>query len=320
MKKIFFNFTFLTLLAGCAGDGFRNSVGDFSKATVTVSDTQKQRLSDAFSIETERARVELARSRDRLQLSSECAILLADPKLHSRCRVIDSKQEAIEDATGGKYILKLGTALRNYSAALGDLATTTVDDSEAFRQAASGLAVSLGNLDKEIADAAQSDTRSPEELGVIAGVLGELGTLYFDFQRVAALRRIIVRTDPLIQTATSLLSEAARRVRLALLNQELTGATTAQTQLHKLIDAKPAGDIMAVRKAQDTLFEKVAALKSAASSKDDFTAIGEAHAKLRERAEGKASVEDIRAAIERLILSGQNIQAVTKQKVEEGGS
>jgi hypothetical protein len=292
-------------LTGCVNPAFRESIGEYGSLTKAAAAQQNAQIAAVAAEEQERIRSELAQNRVDLRLKPDCAArLLTDPAGGGdapACTLVAVGGKEIEQAPGFANILALTGALSHYADNLIALAADPTQDQAAFSQAMQSLATSVGNLD----GAVRAATRAPPgqdgaKLGAVASLLADAGNLYFAQRRAAALKRIVIASDPVVQDATRLLSGVDDRLQLYY-RAELAAALLRAQDNASATAASPTASTADVRAAQDTLFQALAAYNNQGADTLRYRAIGEAHAKLAAAARRGASAGELKAAIEAVV-------------------
>jgi hypothetical protein len=319
-------------LAGCVNPAFRESVSEYGTLTQATAAQQTVRLAKVAADEEARIRADLAARKVDLRIASACALQLemdgsgiaasgGQVAPAAGCTLVERGGKGVESFPDFDHIVHLGGALTDYAGNLVLLAADPSDDQAAFRQSVTALGTSLGSLDgavRKLAGAQGGDTAS--RLAPVAAFMADAGSLYFAQRRAAALKRVVIASDPLVQEATRLLGAADDR--LALYDRTALGKAlmTAQTQASAVAN-DPSSSTADVRAAQDKLFAALAAYNAQDATTKPFRAIGNAHAKLAEAARKGASAAEMQQAIEAVIqLAGAADAAVKAVESGTGGS
>ena len=205
-----------------------------------------------------------------------------------------------------RNILALGQALNAYAKGIATLAADSSSDEKAFAKSLSDLATNVGGLDGAIAKASNGTGLPQAQLNAVATIISQAGNLYFEFRRVAVLRRIIIASDPFVQQATAVLSATGDPLRLAIMNGALQDVRNASFALDDAI-SKDAS-VSEIKTKQAAVFAAMDNYKQRAGTSDAFAKIGAAHADLARAAKAGASGPDLQAAIFRLADAGKAIK------------
>jgi hypothetical protein len=303
------------VLPGCTVDRYRNAAGQFGELTAVTTADQTARLNAIVAAEEDRYRQSLADERASLRLM-DCAALLAGPDEGMpapNCRLVrlgaDGKVQDLPPKVELSSILALSDALNGYAQGLVVLASDTSADNQRFADSVGALATSLGGLDGAIRKVrGKAPAASDAKLSAVAGVVAQLGNLYLNGKRAAAIKRIILAGDPLVQEAVRLLAASDDQVAL----YEGAGLYDALRQAQQNAEAALAtGDPVTIRAAQDRLFDALAAYRGSALDIRRFQAVGSAHARLVEAARQGASLKELQAALESLLALASAVQETT---------
>lgn len=315
------------LLSACVNPAFRQSIGEYGALTKAAAAQQNARVTQIAAEEAERIRSDLAARRVDLRLKPDCAArLLTDPSGGGAapvCGLVEVGGKPIAQAPGFANVIALTGALSDYADQLIALAADSTQDQAAFAQSVTALGTAVGGLDGAVrtATGAKAGTDSPR-IGAVAGLLAETGSLYFAQRRAAVLKRIVIAADPVVQSATGLLSGADERVQLYY-RSELAAALLQAQDHASAVANDPASSVADVRAAQDALFAQVDAYNAQGADTLRFQAIGEAHAKLAQAARAGASPAELKTAIEAIVqLAGtadSTLKALKDQKPAKGG-
>ncbi|HEX2764437.1 MAG TPA: hypothetical protein VHM92_11445 [Allosphingosinicella sp.] len=310
------------LLSACVNPAFRDSVGEYGALTKAAAAQQNARTAAVAADEEERLRAELAANRADLRLEN-CepdAEGVAEGK-PPRCTLVLKGGAAIEEAPSFANVAALTGALSSYADNLILLAADPKDDQRSFSESISGLATSLGGLDGAVrkATGAAPGNAAPK-LEAVAALVAQGGNMYFAQRRAAALKRIVIAADPVVQSAARLLSGVDGALLSYYRNDLYKSVQAAQGHATRLVNT-PEASVEDIRAAQDALFAKVAAYNALGSDTLRFQAIGEAHAKLAAAARRGASAGEMKAAIEAVLeLAGtaDAAWAAVKPKGKDG--
>lgn len=294
-------------LSGCSSTGFQSSVGQFGKLTSAASADQAASLLKITREETERIRADLASSRADLRLKASCGLAIGlipvpEPRVNQGippCEFVRRDGIRLEEAPRFTNIIALSVGLDGYARSLVELASDHDDDNRAFSSSVTGLATSLGGLDASVRKATgASQGDSSAKMGAIASLVAEAGELYFSRRRNAALRKIIIAADPLVQDATKLLSEADDRIGLYDRSGLAEDLIAAQKHQSEIAGSAPIEEL---RRAQDRMYDLLGAFTQRSRGTERFVAIGEAHAKLANAAREGARPAELKKVILALI-------------------
>ncbi|HEY0028005.1 MAG TPA: hypothetical protein VGC35_09065 [Allosphingosinicella sp.] len=292
-------------LSACVNPAFRDSIGEYGALTKAAAGQQNKRIATVAAEEEERIRSGLAENRVDLRLKPDCAArLLTDPAGGGAapvCTLVGVGGTQIEQAPGFSNILALTDALSNYADNLIVLAADSSADQAAFSDAMQALGTSVGNLDGAVRAAAKAPPgQDGARIGAVATLLADAGNLYFAQRRAAALKRIVIASDPVVQDATRLLSGVDDRLQLYY-RSELASALLSAQASASAVAGTPGSSTQDVRAAQDALFQALAAYNNQGADTLRYKAIGEAHAKLAAAAGRGASAAELRDAISAVV-------------------
>lgn len=293
------------LAAGCSSDGFRTSVSSF--ATATEAAAANQIALDEQRLARREAQIadDLARERVALVLDG-CAQIDFDSFDPDRCRVVRQDGQPLERPFVARNIVRLQTALADYARTLGTLAKGVGEGSDAFRTATGGLVTAVGGLSGAVEAAGGPKALDAADLDAVGKIIAELGVLYFEYQRVEALREIVIETDTTVQAAADILTDADRLLAGAANDAQVTPLREAEEQVARLIaNGAPEASL---RAAQADLFRLVDDRRRNFRAGSPFRELGEAHARLAQAARTR-SEEDILSAIDLILAAARNIEA-----------
>ena len=312
----------LIAAAGCTSPAFRESVGQFGTLTKAGVAAQNQRLAAITAAEQERIRAELASGQVDLRLARTCADTVTSqaPGPAAECRLVRADGQPLEVAVSFENARALSAALTNYADSLIALAADPAQDQRAFTASINNLGTSLGRLEGEVRQATNAPAdNSRAQIGAVAAVVAEAGNLYFGYRRSRALRRIILRADPIVQDAVGTLVQLQLRVRQYQRAPLMEQVRLAQSSASAAAHASPP-DPAALRAAQNTLFDRLAAYNATGADVEKFVAIGEAHAGLTRAAQEGASPEQMAAAIQAILHLAGTIHASAETLSGDNGS
>ena len=291
------------LLSGCITPAYRTAVSNFGTRSEAAMKAQADHLKAIEAAETERIRAKLAADG-------------ADLRLHD-CGRPDTQSEGfrtcklrrfgpggtleVEQAFAPANILALEGALAGYGKNLALLAADPAQDQAAFSTAITNLAGSVGKLDGAIAKATEGGrVSSDDKLGKIAGIVAKVGNLIFAYQRQRALKRIVIASNPLVEEAVGLLDDTDTVIQGYDVELAREKARSAQREASRIVADRPLNPV-AIRKAQDALYEAVDALNAVGTRERQIRELGEVHAALAAAAKPGASRDQLAAALKRLI-------------------
>jgi hypothetical protein len=307
------------LLSACVNPAFRDSIGEYGALTKAAAAQQNARAAAVAADEEERLRTELAEGRADLRLDN------CEPDAEGvaegtppRCSLVLKGGLPIEEAPSFANVAALTGALSSYADNLIALAADPEGDQKSFSESVSGLATSLGGLDGAVRKAAGAGPgQAAPKLDAIAALVAQGGNMYFAQRRAAALKRIVIAADPVVQSAARMLSGVDGALLSYYRNDLYKSVQAAQGQASKLVSA-PEATTEEIRAAQDALFAKVAAYNALGSDTLRFQAIGEAHGKLAAAARRGASAGEMKAAIEAVLALAGTADAAFVAVREKG--
>ena len=306
------------VLSGCISPAFRESVGQFGAATKAAVTAQTSQLTEVIASEREKIRNELATNGVALERDPNCAATLIRPPSRENavapppdvpdCRLLQHGGGSLREEPRFENIAALGNALTAYSDSLIALAADTTESRAAFSASLASLATSAGNLNNAIRVAsgkAETDLSAP--LGAIAGLVAELGNLYFAAERNRVLRRVITEGEPIIRRAIEVLTETAGYAAQVQRSDRWAEFTTAHRAATDLTDRGVRGPEL--RTAQDLLFERLDSFNRSTTNARLFLQMATAHRELVRAAGRGASAADIQRALEAVIQLATTAQA-----------
>jgi hypothetical protein len=306
-------------LSACVNPAFRDSVGEYGALTRAAAAQQEARVTQVAADEEERIRAGLAAGRADLRLDN-CE---PDPEVGASgplptCTLRLKGGEPVEMAPSFANIAALSGALTTYADNLVLLAADPEGDQKSFTESVASLATSLGGLDGAVRTAAGAapDQTGPK-LDAVAALVAQGGNLYFAQRRARALKRIVIAADPLVQSATRILSGVDGQLLSYARNELYARLQSAQDAATAIVN-RPGSTSGEIRAAQDALFTQVAAYNSLGSDTLRFKAIGEAHAKLATAARRGASAGEMKAAVEAVLDLASTAEA-TRQALHPKG-
>jgi len=262
---------------------------------------------------------ELAKERVELVLSVGCAPAIENTNVNN-CFVERRDGKPLETPFNAVHLTNLRKALGTYSSNLALLAAGVADSDAAFRKQFDSFASSLGSLSGAVKSATGTSVLEEDDYTFAASILAELGSLYFEYQRINALRRIIVETNPVVQKATAFLGQADVILVDANNFATLEDLSAAEDKVRRLTNS-PNATTAAIRKAQLDLIDKTEAyrmgFRDPAKAKSAFTKLAEAHAELAKAAKSRWSSEDLKAALKLIFAAAESIQAAIKEHSSE---
>jgi hypothetical protein len=294
------------IASGCVNPTFRESTAKFGELTKTTVAAQNEQLTAVIAAEQDRLRVELAAERAELVPNQDCAQAVSPPAGAETPVCTLGRRERgggvtpIEQPPRYDHILALNAALSDYASSLATLAGDFSANEARFTAAVTGVATSIGGLDRTI----RTVTNKPDDgltpkLTAVGNLVARLGNLYFAYQRNRVLTQIIINGDAFVQNAVRLLAGTDRSLRLYTRNELLSQIYDAQNNLRRALANH--GTDAEVRAAQDVLYQRIAVYNLQAVDVRRFAAIGTAHAQLKHAAEHGLTPAELRQAIETLI-------------------
>lgn len=301
--------------SGCAGEKLTTAVVAFDTTVQGATTQHKLQLDRVLALREAEIKKDLASTRTPIAFSpDECEDLLKSytPENKKACVIVKPGPSGDpipidENPLDVAKLKKLATLLAGYASALAALTGDVTADQEEFRKSVSGVATSVAQLQGQITDLGVGVSAGAENLGPIAEIIGELGSLYFEYQRSAALRRIIEQTDPFVQNSVKILAPSSDASRFIIL---------ARTSYDEMVEAKgdavaksnaPSSTLGAIKAAHKKLFLTHATFVAAASNRSAFEKIGEAHAQLAKVAKDGLSAEDMTQIMTRLLEAAERI-------------
>lgn len=310
------------MLTACAGDGFRTAVGNFATTTEAATAQQVALQQEQFERRANDIADELANNRVELVLSVGCAPSIEDTNVN-QCVVERRDGKPLETPFDAVHLTNLRKALGMYASNLALLAAGAADSDTAFRKQIDNFAASLGSLSGAVKSATGTSILEKDDYTFAARILAELGSLYFEYQRINTLRRIIIETDPVVQSAADYLAQTDVILIDATNFATLKDLSDAENKVRQLTNT-PNAPTAEIRKAQLELIAKTEAYRKGfmdpAKSKSAFTKLAEAHAELAKAANSRWSSEDLKVAIERIFAAAESIQAAVKEHTSEDDS
>ncbi|WP_089724730.1 hypothetical protein [Candidatus Thiosymbion oneisti] len=309
-------------LTACAGDGFRTAVGNFATTTEAATAQQVALQQKQFERRANDIADELANKRVELVLSVGCAPAIEDTNVNL-CFVERRDREPLVTPFNAVHITNLRKALGTYASNLALLAAGAAESDAAFRKQVDSFAASLGGLSGALKSAIGTAVLEEDDYTVAAKILAELGSLYFEYQRINTLRKIIIETDPVVQKAAVYLAQTDVILMDADNFAPLEDIYAAEAKV-KQLTSSPNATTAAIRKAQTDLIAKTEAyrmgFRDPAKHKSAFTKLAKAHAELAKAAKSRSSSEDLEAAVERIVAAAESIRAAVKERSSEDDS
>ena len=310
-------------VTGCISTAYRDSVAEFGAAAEAAVELQSTNLKAIIDAENAVIRRQLAEARVDLIISGECIeAVLAEGSIReivSVCSVMEGDGAKLRAAPDFAHILKLGGALGSYSASIAQLATDSSEDRAAFKISLTGAASAASQLDGALRTALEVEGKPlPEEkLGVLAGIVGDIGGLLMEKQRVNALKQIIIEADPIVQQSIQTLHAAYLAEQSYNLTDRTRELRDSQQELSRL-NADETSTIEQRLAAQAKFIEIAENYVQLANARDRFSKIGAAHAALAKAAGDQATKDDIKAGIEAVFEVSKSVgEAVPKLNSEE---
>ncbi|HMG48680.1 MAG TPA: hypothetical protein VK614_14625 [Allosphingosinicella sp.] len=292
-------------VSGCVSPAFRESVGSFGAATKAAVTAQRQEIASLQVREQAEQREALVTGWTVLELTDGCAEMLRNtvppgetPPEAPQCALTRHGSTEALQAYGYRNIVALDDALSAYADSLIALAADNTASQAAFAGSLTSLATSASNLNDAIRQASgQAEAALGPKLTAIAGLVGELGNLYFAHERNRVLRKVIREGEPIIRRAIEVLAQTAaviaREQRTAL------GLDNLQGRASDL--ALGRRDQAELRRAQQQLFVAVDSFNRLGANKHLFDEMATAHRTLVQAARQGASAADIQAAFDAII-------------------
>nr|VFK18058.1 MAG: hypothetical protein BECKLFY1418C_GA0070996_103820 [Candidatus Kentron sp. LFY] len=309
-------------LTACAGDGFRTAVGNFATTMEAATAQQVALRQEQFERRANDIADELADKRVELVLSVGCAPAIEGTNVNP-CFVERRDGKPLVTPFNAVHITNLRKALGTYASNLALLAAGAAESDAAFRKQVDSFAASLGGLSGALKSATGTAMLEEDDYTVAAKILAELGSLYFEYQRINALRRIIIGTDPVVQKVAVYLAQIDVILVDAANFATLEDLSAAEGKVRRLTNT-PNATTAAIRKAQTDLIAKTEAyrmgFRDPAKHKSAFTKLAKAHAELAKAAKSRSSSEDLEAAVERIVAAAESIRAAVKERSSEDDS
>jgi len=305
----------VVLLAGCTSSKLNSSVSTFGVATGEVVKAQQQSLLAYATSERQRIRAKLAADKVKLILSPGCIALASHPEQVASCFVTTSDSQPIASYADPANVIALGNAMQAYALQLNRLAGDANADAQSFTKSLLALAGSVGSLDGALAGLGNTDrVTTQKHLDAVATIVATAGNLYLSSQWAAMLRRIIIASDEVVQSATYRLAKADETVRGYSNVATLQLLAAAEEDVSVAIDAGATPAVIADRQtAFLTLFEQY---RVKASVQSGWLSIGVAHGELARMARSGASPSDMLAFTQALMAAARSV-GVALQTLEE---
>ena len=310
--------TSLMLATGCVSTSYRDTVAEFGTVTRTAVDQQSAGLRAIIDAEDKEIRNDLAEGRVDLVLPGGCITsVVAGTK--ANCDITRADGKELRTAPKFAHVLKLGNSLGNYSEAIGELARESGEDRKAFNEALVGAAGAASELDGALRAAAEMEgnTLPPDKLGIFAGIVGDVGGLLMERQRVRALKDLIIEADPVVQQTVDALEAAYAAERAYNISDRASQVQDLQTQLRR-VNADPKSSLAQRLKAQQKFIEATQTFAALSNSTARFKPIGVAHAALRDAASRSATEEDLKAGIKAVLAVAQSVGEAAPKLIEKG--
>lgn len=305
----------VTFVTGCAGSTYRTAVAEFGQSTRVAVDQQSSSLRSIIDAENQLIRTELAENRVDLILSGDCIASVLRQE-EPDCAIQRNDGNELRAAPKFAHILALGEALASYSENIGALAADSTEDRAAFKEALVAAAGATSKLDGALRTSLKIEGKPlpGEKLGIIAGIVADIGGLLLEKQRVDALKRIIITADPTVQDSVEFLMAAYQAEQTYNLSDRTRELKKAQDDL-RIVNANTASTLEQRLAAQAKFIELAENYIGLATAADRFERIGKAHAALRVAAEKSATREDLLAGIKAVLAVAQSVgEAVPKLK------
>jgi len=210
----------------------------------------------------------------------------------------------------------LGNALGSYSASVAELAKDSGEDRAAFKKSLTGAASAAAKLDGALRTTLEIEGKPlpADKLGVLAGIVGDIGGLLLEKKRGDALKRIIIEADPIVQKSVQALEAAHIAERAYDLADRTKKLKDAQKNLRK-VNADPKSTIEQRLAVQTKFIETAEKYTLLANARDRFSKIGAAHAALEKAAQKDATKEDLKAGIKAVFEVAKSVgEALPKLK------
>ena len=288
-----------SVITACTSPQLRGSTANFGEATHIAASAQTERLNKLTALQIDSIRGNLASERVILAYSQGCAELINPGTPQGDCRVVRRDGKPIPEAATFPSILALNKALADYGKNLALLAQDSSKDNAAFNKSLLDLVASVEDLGAAIGltDSAK-DSNSSNSLAAVTGVTQLSGVLSAAV-RAGKLREIIIASDPSVQQAALLLSQASKAI--GLLEITIVVETTDRTQIELQRAISSGAKKQTVAKLQSELFKNVENIKRIHQLKDTYDVIGKSHSELAKAAQSRASSEELRATIVELL-------------------
>jgi hypothetical protein len=294
------------LLAGCSSSKLTGAVSGYGTAVNVAVKAQQEQLTSFSTQETKRISDDLAARRAELTYSKGCVAVVNTPETVGDCYVVTRDGQRIATPYEASNIVALGAALEEYARQLNRLAADSSKDGEAFVTSMTTLAASIAELSGAVAKSTGTKPAVTEpQLGAVAKVVATVGNVYLQREREAALRRIIIASDPFVQQATTALSKADEVLRGYGLTIALDKLSASEEALAQAIADKASVGIVQDRQA--AFLRQFDEFKKGAAMQSGFKGLGAAHARLADVARSGASAEDMLAYMRELMAAAKSI-------------
>ncbi len=311
------------LVAGCVSTTYRESVAEFGEVTKAAVDLQSTNLKAIVDAENAVILRKFAVQRTDLQISGDCLPAVLNgatiQEVKAACPIEDGSGTKLRSAPDFAHILKLGDALGSYSASVAQLAKDSSEDRATFKKSLADAASEASKLEGALRKALEVEGKPPatDKLGVLAGIVGDVGGLLLEKQRVDALKSIIIEADPIVQESVVAL-QAAYIAERSYNTADRTRQLRASQSGLKGINANLGSTLEQRMAAQAHFIEIAENYVLLARAQDRFLRIGAAHSALKQAAQKDATKEDLKAGIRAVFEVARSVgEATPKLKNEE---
>lgn len=297
----------LLLLGGCGSTAkLTGAATGFGAVTSGAVKAQKTQLATFAAGQTKRMEAQLATDATLLTFSPGCTTLVETLKGAEDCFVTDRSGKPVVTAYDVEHVLALGAALDLYAQELVRLAGDSSKDADAFSASLTSLANAVAALDGAAAKTFKSKpTASPPKLTAVANVVATVGNLYFQHQRAAALRKIIISSQPVVKNAIGTLVEADDALRGYDLATEFAEMVRLRGDLALAIASKAGPDAIGAK--QRAFLARFDRLKGRATLQSSFAELVDTHERLAIAAASGASAEDMLAYMKSLTSAAASV-------------
>lgn len=303
----------LTLNA-CASMKAQNSAKAFGTQAKGATESFESELSSYYSERAKTEKEDALERRVELVLSDECITAIIDPSVRpSLCNFNPVTPSDLPPGLESTNVRVLSTALFGYGTALAALAGDFSEGEAALLENLTTTGASLKALDVAIRSFDDDEgSLEDDEINAFAGVISSIFNAQSEAKREKELLRLIAATDPMVQEATSLLSQSM----LALRGIKATQSGNALNQaMQAYSTAIASGGDLEIPYAN--VEKAVSSHREALRVNDAFAALGQAHAKLREVVQSGFQSEDYQSFIAAIIEVKTSIERFTDTQEEE---